>query len=174
MSRILAMLMLSFVLSGIGFGQWSSDEYFTKPALPEGVSLITNKKITVQLKNKQLNTWELKNGKWKKTFSCLVAVGVWNNPTPVGEFYIYYKERWATDKKTKEEYGPAMDFAMRYDNVRLAIHGWDWDPRLKVWGWGSTRLGKVSVTGGCIKMLRRDIAAIYDWAPLGTPLIISR
>lgn len=71
------------------------------------------------------------------------------------------------------ELGNAMDFAFVNDYpLTLSIHGWDWDPYTETWGWGSRQLGRVRVTQGCVMLLRRDMAKLYRWTPLGTPMIV--
>lgn len=155
------------------FAQLFNDPIKQYP-LPSKVLPVKDKKITVEVKDRLLRAWELREQKWVKVFTFRVSTGVEGNLTPLGTFYVANKMHFARDQKKGVEYGDTLDFAIHEDGRIIAIHGWDWDPRLKKWGEGWDQLGKVDLTGGCVKMLRDDVSLIYNWAPLGTPILITR
>lgn len=169
-------LLLLLVMFGSCHAQFLSDEpVISQLPLPQGVAKVADKKITVDISSKRLKAWELLDGKWKLLASFPVATGIWTDPTPEGTFYVAFKMQHAYNRKEMMELGHTLDFA-RHDVTKIvySIHGWNWDVRNRRWGWGLNKIGKVAASGGCVKMRRQDVADLYDWAPLGTPVIITK
>ncbi len=144
----------------------------TRPPAPNWAPEVFHKKIEVIRKTKWLYAWERRGKNWQKVYSFRVSVGAWDTPTPRGKFHIFWREDFAVNSDGTE-LGHALDFALINEHpLTMSIHGWDWNPFTEKWGWGSHRLGRVRVTQGCVQLLRRDMAKLYRWTPLGTPMIV--
>ncbi len=100
-----------------------------------------------------------------------IAVGVPYEPTPVGNFRIFYKEKSPTwypgsgfTDKTPVPPGPDNPLGSRWMEFSPAygIHGTNKDWSIEY-----------PVSGGCIRMHNADVQELYDIADIGTPVIIT-
>lgn len=84
-----------------------------------------------------------------------VATGMWDYPTPVGDWEIVYKSRnWG------DGFG-ARWLGLNVTWGTYGIHGTN----------DEGRIGQ-SVSHGCIRMHNRDVTELYDLVSVGTPVII--
>lgn len=97
-------------------------------------------------------------------FSCLVSSGKPGYDTPAGEFGIYAKQRFADMANTpdmRETYlvkdVPFVNWVRR----SVAIHGVYWH----------SNFGHV-MSHGCIGVSVGNAEWIYNWAPVGTPVVV--
>lgn len=114
---------------------------------PEGpVSL----KINVAKRTLEVYT----DGRLHKTFR--VAVGKSDTPTPFGEWKVVWKDyNWGTG------------FGTRWMGLNVpwgtyGIHGTN-----KPWSIGGF------ASHGCIRMRNRDVEELFEWVPVGTPVVIE-
>jgi lipoprotein-anchoring transpeptidase ErfK/SrfK len=87
-----------------------------------------------------------------------VSSGVPQYRTPSGIFRIYKKSRYHMSRRYPDEHGVNnMDFALWfYDGYALHKGDVDW------------------MSHGCIHVAPRDIGALYRWAKVGMPVIVTR
>lgn len=97
-----------------------------------------------------------------------IAIGDPNSPTPTGSYYIMRKENEPVYKnKSGKNYPPGPDSPVGarlmtfhiIDKGEYSIHGTPWPI------WVSTR---AAITGGCIRMLNKDVIHIFDKVKIGT------
>ncbi len=120
-----------------------------------------DKWIEVDLSQQSLIAYE----KSKPVMNVLIASGVNKYPTVTGEFSIYLKVRSQTmtggSKADGSYYNlPNVEW-VNYFYQDYAIHGAYWR---KVFG--------VPGSHGCVNMTNADAQFIYNWAPLGTKVIV--
>lgn len=171
--RFIIATVLLLLSAGAVSAQFLPESVITQIPLPKGVKVAQDKRLLADVSRKRLQAWEMRDDVWELVMTFPMSPGNWNNPTPTGIFYVAFKMQHAFNKKERNELGHALDFA--YDeelNIKYSIHGWAWNKDTKKWKWGLDKIGKVSVSAGCITLRREDVADIYEWAPLGTPLII--
>ncbi len=96
-----------------------------------------------------------------------VATGKDGFETPVGTHYIYYKLRTRTMRGTlngETWIVPDVPNVM-YIKGGVALHGAYWHNKF---GTG------VRLSHGCVNLSLRDAAWLYDWAPVGTRVVVHR
>ena len=96
-----------------------------------------------------------------------VAVGKGSTPTPLGDFYVDFLEKWAPSSK----YGPWLISVSGYSEVytsfgkggigQIGIHGTQ----------ARTSVGRPT-SNGCVRMHNEDIAKLARWVTPGTPVLI--
>jgi lipoprotein-anchoring transpeptidase ErfK/SrfK len=93
-----------------------------------------------------------------------VATGVAAAPTPTGTFYVQYKAsqmRFRGVNPDGSHYDiPDVHWVMPFWGD-YTIHGAYWRPRFGVPG-----------SDGCVSMTDADAKLVYDWADVGTPVVI--
>ena len=98
-----------------------------------------------------------------KTFT--VATGVRGHDTPVGEYAIWLRVRSQTMKGGSKATGDYYDIPnvewVSYFYQDYALHGAWWR---KVFGYPASH--------GCVNMTNDDAHWVYDWAPVGTKVIV--
>jgi lipoprotein-anchoring transpeptidase ErfK/SrfK len=92
-------------------------------------------------------------------FSTLVSTGVEGHNTPTGEFAIQYMLEW-DDMAGDDYYLPDVPNVMYFADY-LAIHGTYWHSNFGY-----------PMSHGCINLSIPDSAWLYDWARIGTPVVI--
>ncbi len=127
----------------------------------------TGKKIVVSLKHQELKQY---------IFGQLVGVhkissGKWSTPTPTGNFKTYNKIPVAYSKA----YGLYMEWWMAFTpDGKNGLHGL---PFWKLKGGGKLYEGAahigIPVSHGCIRQTVKEAKALYDWTPIGTPVIVE-
>lgn len=133
--------------------------FFTKTAFAEGI-YTTEKLITVDTGSQKLYAWD--GGQLQKTFT--VSTGMRYTPTVKGDFRIYLKNEKQNMKGNYPPYEPyflkdvpdVMFFTGSY-----AIHGAYWHNKFGI-----------KVTHGCVNMKVADAKWVYDWAPIGTRVVV--
>ena len=100
-----------------------------------------------------------------------VAVGTVVEPTPVGKFAVFYKEKNPTwypasgfEDKTPVPPGPDNPLGSRWIEFAPAfgIHGTH-----KIW------TVDYPVSGGCLRMFNPDVEELYELVEIGTPVVIA-
>ncbi|WP_018702380.1 L,D-transpeptidase [Anaeromusa acidaminophila] len=100
-----------------------------------------------------------------------VAVGTPYEQTPVGQFSVFYKEKYPTwhpgsgfVDKTPVPPGPANPLGTRWMEFSRSygIHGTNKDWSIEY-----------PVSGGCVRMYNRDVEELFDKISLGTPVIVT-
>jgi lipoprotein-anchoring transpeptidase ErfK/SrfK len=118
------------------------------------------KKIDVSLSRQVMTLYE--NGAAVRTI--YVATGVAAAPTPTGTFYVQMKApqmRFQGVNPDGSHYDiPDVHWVMPFWGD-YTIHGAYWRPRFGVPG-----------SDGCVSMTDADAKIVYDWADVGTPVII--
>jgi lipoprotein-anchoring transpeptidase ErfK/SrfK len=122
-----------------------------------------SKRIEVDLTRQVLTAYEA--GRKCLEFDC--ATGDRSHPTTPGAYHILRKHRDYTSIK----YRVPMDFAMFFSADGKAIHK-------------SHMVGTVSYlkyagldyfgSHGCVRLAGEDAEALFDWAPVGTPVDVRR
>lgn len=118
------------------------------------------KAIEISIANQTLTAWEGN----RAVLVLAVSTGGPGNETPTGRFSIQSKEtnHWST------QYSVNMPYAMRVVNG-IFIHELPITPDGRRLGAGS--LGS-AVSHGCIRVGVGDAQALFNWTPVGTPVII--
>ncbi len=118
------------------------------------------KLIVVDLNSKKLYMFQ--NGQLINTV--LVSAGKPSTPSPVGEFHIWVKLQSQT--MTGPGYvQPNVPWVNYFDHNGDAIHGVYWRPAYV--------FGSVNTSHGCVGVPLSSAAMIYNWAPIGTPVITT-
>ncbi len=95
-----------------------------------------------------------------------VAVGTPATPTPVGDFYLWTK--WRRDPATSP-YGVGV---LGLSAFSEALPDWPGGGRVGIHGTSNAgALGK-RVSHGCVRVLNRELAPLFDIVALGTPVQI--
>jgi len=135
----------------------SNQKPLPTPSYKEG------KYIEVDISDQRLYCWE--NGQLVGNF--LVSTGKPSMPTPLGQFSILSKSRLAYSKR----YRLYMPYWNQFTTAGHGIH------ELPYWPGGrregSNHLGR-RVSHGCIRLGIGPAEFVYNWAPVGTPVIIHR
>src|SRR3989338_8107099 len=96
-----------------------------------------------------------------------VSTGRWGFPTPIGEFAVQNKIPRAYSKA----YGLYMPFWMAFYRGQYGIHELpEWPNGYKE---GANHLG-VPVSHGCIRLGVGPAKTLYDWAEVGTTVIVQK
>jgi lipoprotein-anchoring transpeptidase ErfK/SrfK len=106
--------------------------------------------------------WAYQNGQLVNTF--LSSDGKPDDPTPLGEFHIRAK----LTKQTMTGPGyvqPNVPWINYFDNSGDAIHGVYWRP--------ASVFGNVNTSHGCVGLPVDQAEWVYNWAPIGTTVIIN-
>ena len=127
----------------------------------------SNKRIEVNLTNQQLSAFEND----KLIYNYTISSGKWNR-TPTGIFTIWTKIRSQKMSGGSKELGtyyylPNVPYILFYYNDKVAkhigysIHGTYWHDNFGV-----------PMSHGCINMRTIEAANIYNWAEVGTKIIV--
>jgi hypothetical protein len=118
------------------------------------VSDITTKKMWAFQNGKQVNNW-------------LVSAGKPTTPTPLGQFKIYAKftvqDMRGNNLDGSTYFQPHVRW-ISYFHEGSAIHGVYWHPL----SW----FGNINSSHGCIGVPDNQAKWIFDWAPVGTTVIV--
>lgn len=123
------------------------------------VSQAYPKWIVVDTSAKRLYAYQ--NTTLVKTF--LVSAGKPSTPTPTGVFHIWTK----LTSQTMIGPGyvqPNVPWVNYFDHSGDAIHGVYWRP--------ASYFGNINSSHGCVGLLNPDAIWVYNWAPVGTPVIV--
>ena len=113
--------------------------------------------IEVDLSDQRLIGWEGST----QVFSYLVSTGKAATPTPTGVFSVQIKR--ISDRMRGEDYNvPNVPYAM-YFSGGYAIHGAYWHNQFGT-----------PVSHGCVNVRVDRAERLFDWASVGTPVVIHR
>lgn len=116
-----------------------------------------NRWISVDLSNQRLIAWE--GG--SQVYAVIISTGKKSTPTRQGVFTIKSKHR--TDRMRGEGYDiPNVPYTMYYEGG-YAIHGAFWHHRFGT-----------PVSHGCVNVAVNHARWLFDWASVGTPVIIHQ
>jgi lipoprotein-anchoring transpeptidase ErfK/SrfK len=111
--------------------------------------------IEIDLGDQQLLAWE---GDYL-VYSAIVSTGKDETPTPTGVFSIYAKT--PEGSMSGEDYSvPDVPYIMYYDG-NYAIHGAYWHDAFGI-----------PVSHGCTNVPVGQAGLLYDWASVGTPVVV--
>ncbi len=117
--------------------------------------------IEVNLTTKRLYAYQY--GQVVNTF--LVSAGKPSTPTPTGTFHVW--EKFPSQTMSGADYvQPNVPWVNYFDNAGDAIHGNYWR--------AASVFGNSNTSHGCVGLPVTNAAWVYDWAPVGTPVIIHR
>lgn len=121
-----------------------------------------DKWLVVDITNKRMDAYE----KDKLVRSFNVSAGAPATPTVLGQYKIYAKVR-RQDMRGQNTDGSSYFQAnvewVNYFHESYAIHGNYWRP--------TSWFGNVNSSHGCVGIQNHDGQWIYEWAPVGTPVI---
>jgi len=128
---------------------------------------LNNKHIEVDLTNQRLYAFENN----QKVFDFLISSGTWNR-TPTGTFYIWTKIRSQKMSGGSKELGtyyylPNVPYIMFFYNDKVekktgySLHGTYWHDNFGV-----------PMSHGCVNMKTPEVAQVFSWAEVGTPIVI--
>ncbi|MFB2838126.1 L,D-transpeptidase [Floridanema evergladense] len=159
--RYFGALLVSAVISCTGLPAWSN----TSEARTAQADRIANKILELQeteqrwiqidLSNQRLIAWE----GTKPVYAIVISTGKTETPTLLGTFAIQTKHRVA--RMTGPGYDvPDVPYTM-YFHRGYAIHGAYWHNRFGT-----------PVSHGCINVAPNHAAWLFNWASVGTPVIV--
>ena len=113
--------------------------------------------IQVDLSDQRLTGWEGST----QVFSYLVSTGKAATPTPTGVFSVQSKR--ISDRMRGEDYNvPNVPYAM-YFSGGYAIHGAYWHNQFGT-----------PVSHGCVNVRVDRAERLFNWASVGTPVVVHR
>ncbi len=124
-----------------------------------------DKLLEVNISTKRMYAYE--NGQLVNTF--LVTAGAPATPTPIGQFKIYakYPVQTMTGYNTDgTRYVQPNVQWVNYFYQADAIHGNYWRP--------VSYFGNINSSHGCVGVVNSDAEWIYNWAPIGTTVIVHQ
>lgn len=121
-----------------------------------------NKQIVVNIKNQTLIAYQ----NAVPIIVTKVSTGIWNLPTPIGNFNVLNKKTRAYSKK----YNLYMPWWMMFQSQGYGLHELpEWANGYKE---GENHLG-TRVSHGCIRLGVGPAKALYDWAEVGTKVRVQ-
>jgi lipoprotein-anchoring transpeptidase ErfK/SrfK len=113
--------------------------------------------IEIELNDQRLTAWEGNT----PIRSFMVSTGKRGTPTPLGTYAIQSKYR-STPMQGEDYHVPDVPYAM-YFSGGYAIHGAYWHNSFGT-----------PISHGCVNMKVSSARWLYDWAPIGTPVVVRR
>ena len=121
----------------------------------------TKKEIHVDIEQQILIAFE--NG--NEVYKFDVVTGKDGKETTAGRYSIFRKEK----KYTSKTYGSEMPYTMFFSSDGKAIHGTQMSSlRSYLHAYLTESVG----SKGCVGLTDDDAKALFEWAPLGTPIVI--
>jgi lipoprotein-anchoring transpeptidase ErfK/SrfK len=121
----------------------------------------TQKEIHVNIEQQTLTTIE--NG--SDVYKYDVITGQDGKETTAGRYSIFRKE----EKYTSKTYGSEMPYTMFFSSDGKAIHGTHMSSlRSYLHAYLTESVG----SQGCVGLTDDDAKALFEWAPLGTPVVV--
>jgi lipoprotein-anchoring transpeptidase ErfK/SrfK len=161
------------LLEGVG---GSDDRYWAKvllPIRPNGVTgYIPQDQLRVNWTPYALGVsrHHLKLIVWKECQQVAtypIGLGTRETPTPTGVFYL------ASLLRPDDPKGVYGEYAYGLSGYSGAIKTWKWGGLVGLHGTNDPSSVGRRMSHGCIRMLNRDIGALVDILPLGTPISIT-
>jgi lipoprotein-anchoring transpeptidase ErfK/SrfK len=138
------------------------------PTSQPGTGNGAGKKIVVSLSKQTLTMYE--NGSLVSLRR--VSTGKWSTPTPPGSYRTYNKITSAYSKA----YGLYMEYWMAFTaDGSMGLHSlpyWKQKNGGRLYE-GAAHIG-TPVSHGCIRQTLAEAKSLYEWAPIGTPVIIEK
>lgn len=138
------------------------------PTRASGTAAGEGKKIVISLSKQEMTLYE----KGRIVSVRRVSTGKWSTPTPTGTFAIKNKIPVAYSKA----YGLYMENWMAFSpDGRYGLHSlpyWRLKGGRKLYE-GAAHIG-TPVSHGCIRQTLAESKTLYDWAPIGTPVIVTK
>ncbi|PZV11249.1 MAG: hypothetical protein DCF22_14930 [Leptolyngbya sp.] len=111
--------------------------------------------IEIDLSKQRLIAWQGN----RPVYAVIVSTGKSSTPTPTGKFFI--QTRYRTTRMSGEGYDvPSVPYALFYDRG-YAIHGADWHHSFGT-----------PVSHGCTNVAVNHARWLYNWASVGTPVVV--
>ena len=134
----------------------------TKPvAYATETKKIYNRWVEVDISEQRLYAWN----KDQQELNVLISSGTYLHPTPLGTFYIYAKTRSQTMKGGSRTAGDYYELPnvewINWFYGDYSTHGTYWH----------NNFGK-RMSHGCINMTIAHAQFLYEWAPIGTPVVV--
>lgn len=121
--------------------------------------------LVVDITNKTIDAYEYNS----RVNRLLVSAGRPDTPTPTGQYRIYLKRRTQDMRGANADgtnyFQPNVEW-INYFYSDYAVHGNYWRPE--------SYFGNVNSSHGCVGLRNNDAAWVYNWAPIGTPVIVHR
>ncbi|WP_414751924.1 L,D-transpeptidase [Anabaena sp. CCY 9910] len=113
--------------------------------------------IQINLANQRLTAWE--GG--KPVYAIVISSGKRSTPTRIGSFKIQSKHK-STRMRGRNYDVPNVPYAMFYSG-NYGIHGAYWHKRFGT-----------PVSNGCVNLAPNHAKWLFNWASLGTPVVIQK
>lgn len=164
----------------ISDGFFAFDEKFRggiKTAFMNGNIAVLQRQLSDPIKNNdykyiEIDISEQKLGQFQNGYQLgdyIISSGIWDLPTPLGEFKIISKSELAYSNK----YKLYMPFWMAFTNYGHGIHGLPYWVRGKnIYYEGENHLGK-RASHGCVRVQLENAKKLYYWAEKGTKVVIK-
>ncbi len=133
-----------------------------RPEAPQKMPPLAGKWIEVNLAAQRLTAYE---GDWP-VMSTLISSGLPRTPTPKGTFEIFTKLRYDDMRGGSVAAGdyyylPKVPYVMYFAAGGYALHGTYWH----------NNFGR-PMSHGCVNLTTRDAEWLFNWAPIGTKVVI--
>ncbi|MBP5973284.1 L,D-transpeptidase [Brasilonema sp. CT11] len=113
--------------------------------------------IQIKLSNQRLTAWEGD----KPVYTFIISTGKKSTPTPTGVFQIQSKQKSA--RMQGEDYDiPDVPYTMYYSGS-YGIHGAYWHKKFGT-----------PMSHGCINVAPKNAKLLFNWASIGTPVVVQR
>jgi lipoprotein-anchoring transpeptidase ErfK/SrfK len=123
-----------------------------------------DKLIEVNVNSKQMYLYD--KGQFTRQYA--VSAGAAATPTPIGQFKVYAKYAVQDMKGNNPDGSKYFQPHVRWINYFLpggyAVHGNYWRP--------DSVFGAVNTSHGCVSLPEDQAKWVYDWAPIGTTVIV--
>ncbi|MBD2503159.1 L,D-transpeptidase [Anabaena azotica] len=113
--------------------------------------------IQVDLSQQRLTAWQGR----KPVYAIAISSGKTSTPTPIGTFRIQSKHK-STRMRGRGYDLPNVPYAMFYSG-NYGIHGAYWHKRFGT-----------PVSRGCVNLAPNHAKWLFNWASLGTPVVVQR
>ena len=136
---------------------------FSTPLVSQPFQAVTpadfSKLLEADVTTKRLYAYQ--NGQLVNTF--LASAGKTSTPTPLGEFHIWAKFTSQT-MKGPGYVQPNVPWVNYFEHSGDAVHGVYWR--------SASVFGNVNTSHGCVGIPVNDAEWVFDWAPIGTTVIV--
>ncbi len=155
---LLAGTALSLSVMGAGTSEvWADSSNQKIKQTIETLQQSNQRWIQIDLLKQRLIAWE--GG--KPVYAILISSGKKSTPTRIGKFQIQSKHK-STRMRGKDYDVPNVPYAMYYQG-NYGIHGAYWHRRFGT-----------PVSHGCINVAPDHAKWLFNWASVGTPVVISK
>jgi lipoprotein-anchoring transpeptidase ErfK/SrfK len=151
-----AALSLSFINTGFGEALALSTSQKVENTI-EALQKSEQRWIQINLANQRLTAWE--GG--KPVYAIVISSGKRSTPTRIGAFKIQSKHK-STRMRGRNYDVPNVPYAMFYSG-NYGIHGAYWHKKFGT-----------PVSNGCVNLAPNHAKWLFNWASLGTPVVIQK